>query len=77
MGFTVNVGRLDRAIRAVVAAVLLYLALFFPDISNDSVSSALLLLAGALLIAVALAGYCPIYKLLAIDTSSHPGRTQQ
>jgi hypothetical protein len=60
-----NVGILDTAIRAVIAIVLLSVSAqaFFPLLVNG-----LLVAGGVVMVFTSASGWCPIYKLLKIDT---------
>jgi hypothetical protein len=64
-----NMGTIDRAIRAIVGLALL--SLFFYLDGNARWWGLL----GVALLATALTGYCPPYKLLGIDTSGKSKET--
>lgn len=61
-----NVGSLDRLIRLLLSSVLIYLGLF---LFNGSALGIGLAIAGSVLLATALIGFCGLYKLLGIHTS--------
>lgn len=60
-----NEGTIDRIIRAVVGAAALLGAF---AIGSGSVAFALLLVVGAILIVTAAVGFCPLYRVLGINT---------
>lgn len=61
-----NLGLLDRLIRVLLAAVLLYLGFF---LYNGSALGIGLLIAGSILLVTALVGFCGLYRLLGIHTN--------
>lgn len=61
---TVNMGKIDRGVRLVVAAVLVYFAIA----GTAGILSWLVLAAAAVLIVTALIGNCPAYRILRINT---------
>lgn len=61
---TVNMGKIDRGVRLVVAAVLVYFAIA----GTAGILSWLALAAAAVLIVTALIGNCPAYRILGINT---------
>jgi Mn2+/Fe2+ NRAMP family transporter len=64
-----NIGPRDRAVRAVIAAVALVVAIV---IGAGSVPGILLLVVAALMGVTAAVGFCPLYALFHLD--SHGGR---
>lgn len=62
-----NVGTIDRLIRLLLAAVLLYLGLFF---YADSALGIGLTIAAFIPLLTAVVGFCPLYRLLGIRTCS-------
>lgn len=64
-----NVGSVDRVIRFLFAAVLFSLSLV---IYSGSWVGTLLLVAGAVMLATALFGFCGLYSLLGINTQQSP-----
>lgn len=61
-----NVGAVDRAVRLVLAAVVLYLGLVFYSGSALGVG---LVVAGAVLLLTGLMGFCGLYSLLGLRTN--------
>lgn len=64
---SMNIGRLDRGLRLVVAA-LLYALAFAPQIALTGLAYWLALLVGAILVLTALVGVCPLYSILGLKT---------
>jgi hypothetical protein len=64
-----NVGSFDRVIRFLLAAVLFSLSLM---VYSGSWVGTLLLVAGAVMLATALFGFCGLYNLLGINTQQSP-----
>ncbi len=60
-----NLVPLDRLLRGIIAAALFVIALV---IGPGGVAGTVLLVLAAILIATAAAGFCPLYRLLHIDT---------
>jgi hypothetical protein len=60
-----NEGPIDRIIRAVVGVAVLLGAF---AIGSGSVAFVLLLVVGAILLATAAVGFCPLYRMLGIST---------
>jgi hypothetical protein len=60
-----NEGTIDRIIRAVVGVAVLLGAF---AIGSGSVAFVLLLVVGAILLATAAVGFCPLYRMLGIST---------
>jgi hypothetical protein len=60
-----NMGSADRAIRLLVAAIIV--VMYFSNIITGTVGIILLALAGVLMI-TSFAGLCPLYTLLGINT---------
>ena len=65
--FTNNVGSVDRAIRGLVGVVLL--ALYFMGMATG-IWAWVALIAGIVMLATAVIGWCPPYALLGINTCS-------
>ena len=65
-----NMASLDRLLRAIIAGALLITAV---ALGAGSVAGIVLLALAAILIVTAAVGFCPLYKLLHIDTR-HPRR---
>lgn len=63
MRFIENIGNADRTIRLAISAAIVFL--FAADLIGGSLAAALLSLS-AILVLTALAGFCPLYKLLGI-----------
>jgi len=63
MRFIENIGNADRAIRLTVAAVIV--SLYAGDLIGGPLAAALLSLS-LILVVTALAGFCPLYRLLGI-----------
>lgn len=61
-----NVGAVDRAVRLVLAAVLLYLGLVLYSGSTLGIG---LVVAGAVLLVTGLVGFCGLYSLLGLRTN--------
>ncbi len=61
-----NVGSVDRLIRLLLASGLFYLGLF---LYNGSALGIGLVVAGGVLLATALFGFCGLYRLLGIHTN--------
>ncbi|WP_448570547.1 YgaP family membrane protein [Trichothermofontia sp.] len=64
-----NVGTVDRAVRLVLAVVLLYLGLVLYSGSALGIG---LVGAGAVLLVTGLVGFCGIYSLLGLHTNKTP-----
>ena len=60
-----NMASLDRLLRAIIAGALLITAV---ALGAGTVAGIVLLALAAILIATAAVGFCPLYKLLHIDT---------
>jgi hypothetical protein len=70
---TTNEGILDRALRIVIGAALLYLGL--GGVVAGALGTTLSIL-GALALLTGLIGWCAVYSMLGIDTTGrHSGRT--
>ena len=65
-----NMASLDRLLRAIIAGALLVTAVV---LGAGTVAGIVLLALAAIMIATAAVGFCPLYKLLHIDTR-HPHR---
>ena len=65
-----NTGTLDRLLRTILAGALLITAIV---LGAGTVAGIVLLALAAIAIATAAVGFCPLYKLLHIDTR-HPRR---
>lgn len=64
-----NVGNIDRGLRGVLGVLLVVGPLWnFMDIWTSPTLSYLALAVGTVLIATALFGFCPMYKLLGVST---------
>lgn len=64
-----HVGKWDRAGRAVLGLVLLGFALFCPFAETQGTVVVWAAgIAGAVMIVTAATGYCPLYRLLAVNT---------
>jgi hypothetical protein len=64
----VNMGSVDRVLRAVVVApAALVIALV---VGADSVAGVVLLALAAIMLLTAAVGFCPLYKLVGLDTRS-------
>lgn len=61
-----NEGKIDRIIRAVLGFAVIFLALSF--LVTQPVISGILIIIGIVLLVTALAGFCPLYKILGINT---------
>jgi hypothetical protein len=61
-----NVGSGDQAIRTLLAAIII--VLYFSNIVSGTIGIVLLALAGVL-IATSMAGFCPVYTLLGMNTN--------
>jgi hypothetical protein len=61
-----NVGTVDRAVRLVLAAVLLYLGLVLYSGSGLGIGLAV---AGSVLLVTGLVGFCGLYSLLGLRTN--------
>ncbi|TVQ25355.1 MAG: DUF2892 domain-containing protein [Leptolyngbya sp. DLM2.Bin15] len=61
-----NVGTLDRGIRLLLASVFFYLGLFLYSGSALGIG---LVVAGSVLLATGLVGFCGLYSLLGLRTS--------
>lgn len=59
-----NIGNLDRTIRIIVGLVLLSLTVVGPRTAWGWI--------GLVPIITAFAGYCPLYKVLGVDTTERP-----
>lgn len=66
-----NVGRMDRTGRMIVGVAALGVGLFALD---DSVVRVVMGAAGAIMVATAVIGFCPVYRLFGID-SCHESRS--
>ena len=62
----INVGNLDRGIRLLLASVFFYLGLFLYGGSALGIS---LVVAGGVLLATGLVGFCGLYSLLGLHTN--------
>lgn len=71
MSLKCNMGYLDRAVRLVVGAALLYLSLVNTDLIANQVVRYILLVLGSLNAITALVAFCPMYTLAHIDTRRH------
>ena len=60
-----NVGNVDRIIRAVVGLAALLGAV---AIGSGSVAFVLLMVVGAILLVTAAVGFCPLYRVLGLNT---------
>jgi len=60
---TKNIGNIDRLIRTIVGIVLLILTLY-----TGGVLQIVLAVVGAILLATGLIGFCPLYKVLNLNT---------
>lgn len=65
---TVNMGKIDRAARVLVAGVLIYLGGVDTDIIMNSVIRYCLLGFGVVNFLTAVTGFCPMYTLVNIST---------
>ncbi|MEM1314455.1 MAG: DUF2892 domain-containing protein [Pseudomonadota bacterium] len=66
---TANVGSLDRALRAVLGAALLYLAFGSgAPLFDGALATVLAAGAGAVMLVVAATRVCPVYTLLGVRT---------
>jgi len=66
---TMNVGNIDRGLRGVLGVLLVVGPVWnFMDIWTSATMSYLALAIGAVLIATAVFGFCPMYKLLGVST---------
>lgn len=67
---TNNVGTADRIIRAILGLVLIVAPLMnYPDIWTNVVYFYGSIVVGLVLVATAMFGVCPVYKLLGMSTS--------
>ena len=64
--FKVNEGALDRAVRLVLGAVVLWLSTLSGMVTGGIATA--LTVVGAVLVVTGLTGFCGLYKLLGIDT---------
>ncbi len=67
---TKNMGHIDRAVRTIAGAILLFLA---ATAGWSALWAALAALAGIVLLGTAATGFCPPYKLLGIDSRRDKG----
>jgi len=67
-GIKRNVGRIDRAIRFMTGAGLIYLSLPDSGLIQNHVARYILAALGALNLASALISHCPLYIIAGIDT---------
>ena len=65
---TANVGTIDRILRAILGAVLLYLALASGLPLFEGVVKYIAAALGVVMLAVAIVRVCPVYSLLGIRT---------
>lgn len=68
---TKNMGNIDRILRILIAAVFAYL--YFTGVVTGTLGIVLLVLGGVFVL-TALAGFCPLYKLVGLSTC--PTKTQ-
>jgi hypothetical protein len=60
-----NIGYIDRFVRIILSVV--FAALYFMEVITGTIGL-ILLIAGGVLLATALIDFCPIYKILGINT---------
>jgi Protein of unknown function (DUF2892) len=60
-----NIGFLDRIVRIILSVV--FAALYFMQVITGTIGL-ILLIAGGVLLATALVDFCPIYKILGINS---------
>jgi hypothetical protein len=60
-----NIGNLDRIVRIILAVV--FAALYFMQVITGTIGL-ILLITGGVLLATALIDFCPLYKILGINT---------
>jgi hypothetical protein len=60
-----NIGFIDRIVRIIFSVV--FAALYFMEVITGTIGL-ILLIAGGVLLATALIDFCPIYKILGINT---------
>lgn len=66
---SINMGSIDRLVRAfVIAPAAIVVAIV---VGAGSVAGIVLLAVGAVMLATSAVGFCPLYRVLGIDTRSH------
>jgi|CryBogDrversion2_8_1035294.scaffolds.fasta_scaffold23180_1 hypothetical protein len=60
-----NIGYIDRFVRIILSVV--FAALYFMEVITGTIGL-ILLIAGGVLLATALIDFCPLYKILGINT---------
>lgn len=70
MEIAMNMGRIDRGVRALLGVALLFLPLLnIPDIWSSATLSYISMGVGLIMLATSLFGYCPLYTVLGIHTN--------
>jgi len=67
-----NVGVLDRSLRAIAGALLLYVGLLNTGIVDNEVVRYIMVAFGGINIATAILAFCPMYTLASLSTA--PGK---
>lgn len=65
-----NIGTLDRVLRLGISGAMVYFG-FFSTYISDHLSGMALGIFGAANVVVALVGFCPLYRLIGINTHTH------
>ena len=74
MKFIRNMSGIDRALRAVLGAVLIYLPFSATPLVADAVIVGLLAIFGLVNLGSAVVGHCPVYRLANLSTVTLPSR---
>ncbi|MGD9000856.1 MAG: DUF2892 domain-containing protein [Granulosicoccaceae bacterium] len=68
MTLQTNLGGIDRIVRTIIGALLIYLGLFATDLITNQVVRYMLVVFGVINIITAIIAFCPMYALANIST---------
>ena len=63
-----NIGTLDRVLRLVLSGAMVYFGFFSNYLLSDHLAAMALGIFGAANVVVALLGFCPLYRLIGLNT---------